>query len=188
MKYLLILPVLFLSGCFTANREENTATIKEETRTGVEAGKPTNVHIITREQTETQEKASAGVDIQAAIKAAVSASMGDISSTLAALKPQDLSPFLAKLDNIKQTDLSPVLAKFSALESKAPQGTDWEALAAAAASALIPAAGAGFVLHKKAKEAEARAHAANERSIYYAEKVDPETAGSYHPQDTRKKI
>ena len=188
MKLFYILPILILSGCFTANREENTATIKEETRTGIESGKPTNVHIVTREQTETQEKASAGVDIQAAIKAAVSASMGDLSGTLAALKPQDLGPILAKFDSIKQTDLSPVLAKVSALEAKAPQGTDWAALAAAAASALIPAAGAGVVLHKKAKDAEARAHAANERSIYYAEKVDPETAGSYHPQDTRKKI
>lgn len=166
------MPALILSGCLNANREENTATLKEETRTGIEAGKPTNVRIVTREQTETQGKTSAGVDVEAAIKAAVSASMGDISGALAALKPQDLGP---------------ILAKFSAMEAKAPQGTDWATLAAAAASALIPAAGAGVVLHKKAKDAEARAHAANERSIYYAEKVDPETAGSYHPQDTRNK-
>lgn len=84
---LLAITVLMISGCFTANREEQSATVREETRTGIEAGKQTNVHIVSREQTQTDAKTSAGVDVDAAIKAAVAAATGNISDLVASMKP-----------------------------------------------------------------------------------------------------
>jgi len=173
MRLLIIVLTLLLPGCFTSSREENTATVREETRVGVEGGKATNVHTITREQTETQAKASAGVDVDAAIKAAVAAASGNLSDVIAAIKPVDLSPIVSRL---------------SAMESKPPAtATDWAGLAAAAGGALLAAGGPAVVLHGKAKAAEARAHAANERAISYAERVDPGTAGTYRTTDTKSK-
>lgn len=173
MKLIIIaVSILSLAGCFTSQREEQSATVSEETRTGVEGGKATNVHIVRREQTQTDAKASAGVDVDAAIKAAVAAASGNITDLVASLKPPDLGPIMSSL---------------SKLEAKPSGGTDWAALAEAAGAALLPAAGAAHLLNKGKKDAEARAYAANERAIAYAERVDPETAGTYKPQDPKAK-
>jgi hypothetical protein len=97
MRVIFLLAMAFiLGGCFTSNRQESIATV--ETRQGVEGGQPTNIVIKRQERTDSQ--AQSGVDVGAAVQAAMAGFRGDFLGALDKLKPPSFSPLESKLDSI----------------------------------------------------------------------------------------
>jgi hypothetical protein len=134
-----------LCGCFTGERQENTATVRQETRSGIEAGKTTQLTVVTREQIQTAEKSSAGIDVAAAIQATLAAAEGRFGDMLAAAKPAplDLAPLLSRIDQVN-----------ASISAPKQNPTDWPTLITTGAVALATAG----VTHGVNKSRELRRH------------------------------
>lgn len=62
MRSALLIAVFLLSGCTTSTRDGQSQTTRVETRQGTEAGQPTNLKVISKELTDSQEQASTHLD------------------------------------------------------------------------------------------------------------------------------
>jgi hypothetical protein len=84
-----IIALLCLSGCFSSNRQEQTATVKTTERVGIEQGQPTQITETVREQAVTNAHMDSGVDVAKAITAAMAGFKGDFLTAIAQLKPAE---------------------------------------------------------------------------------------------------
>ncbi len=91
-KPLMLASLLFLPGCFSSNRQENTATVRTEERVGIDGGQPTQLTITTQEKTILQSETQSGVDLEKAVTGAVALAEGRFMKALAQLKPADPTP------------------------------------------------------------------------------------------------
>lgn len=88
MRYLII-PLLFLSGCWTSNRQEQEATTRTTDRVGIERGQPTQITETVVERKTIDSQAQSGVDVGKAVAAGMAAVKGDIMGAIASMKPAD---------------------------------------------------------------------------------------------------
>lgn len=156
MKYAMILVALLsLSGCWESRSNAQTQSI--ETRQGVEAGQPVNVVI--RRQELAQTEATAGVDVQAAISAAMNTLRGDVIGALDKLKAQSLDGMNAKLE---------------AMDAKGGAAFPTTELATGAAGAV--AALMALLKHREAAAAKKDADEAWDKHTKAVAKLPPEEA------------
>jgi len=127
---LLALFLLMLTGCINSSRDANTATVRQEVRRGVEAGKPVDMTITTREQVQEQSQAQSTVDTTAMIQAGFAAIRGDFPGMIRAGMPPP-----------QPIDFTPILSR---LDAKAP-ATDWATIIGGGTAALL---GGGYGVMK----------------------------------------
>ena len=144
MRYLVVLIACLLTGCFESRSNAQTQSV--ETRQGIEGGNPVNVVI--RRQEVAQSESTAGVDVQAAITAAVSGLRGDV---------------LGAIDKLHAKASEPKESPFPTAE-----------LATGAAGAV--AALMAFLKHKEAAAAKRDADEAWDKHTKAVAKLPPEEA------------
>jgi hypothetical protein len=134
--FLFLFVALFQVGCVNSTREEQTETIRQETKQGTEGGYPVNTTKVTREQTQKQSQAQSVVDVSAAVQAAMAGLRGDIPGLIKAAIPES-----------KPIDFAPILSR---LDAQKPGAIDWPTIIGGGAAAL-GAGGYGLLKHQEAK-------------------------------------
>lgn len=88
MRYLLI-PLLFISGCWTSNRQEQEVSQETREHVGIDRGQPTQLTETITKRTTTESQAQSGVDLGKMLAAGMAVLEGKMMSAIAAMKPAD---------------------------------------------------------------------------------------------------